>query len=80
MQKTKKFEQITNRLSGVWQSDATLPLFLKIMQSLILMQNPKKKDSVGGGKIFGSPFFFPKKLPFLANTGRCPNFLGHALT
>ena len=50
-----------------------LPLFVKIMQSFILMQNTKKRNLIACGEIFGS--LFSKKQPILANIESCPDFL-----
>ena len=62
-----------------WKSASnfrTLPAFVKIMQSFVLMQNTFKKDWIWAGKTCGT--FFPKK-NFLANIGSSHNFLDKAL-
>ena len=46
----------------VRQSDAA-PIFLKIMQSFILIQNTYKRCLIGGGEIFVA-LFSKKKCPF----------------
>ena len=58
--------------TSVWLLDPAS--FMKIIQSFILMRNTKKWVQTGGGKICGT--FFSEKVPFLANIGCWPNFLG----
>ena len=47
--------------------------FAKIMQSFIMIQNTKKRDWIGGGKILVALFF--KIRPILVNIEGCLKFL-----
>ena len=61
----------------------TLPLFGKIMQSFILMQNTQKRDWIGWGcwcPFLKTSALFHKKIPFLPNIECCPKFLEYTRT